>query len=216
MDRDAVWQAIHQQRRLLADLLDTLTPRQWEQPSLCAGWTVRHVAAHVISSAQATTGQLLVAALRARGNFDRLVDDQARRRAARPVAEIVADYRGLDGSRRHPLGTTHLDPLLDVLVHIQDIAIPLGRSVPMPAAAARAAADHAWRSRFPFGARRKLRGFRLTATDVPWAVGHGADVRGPVESMVLLLTGRPAGLAGLTGSGLDELSARVSPPERVV
>lgn len=35
------------ERRDLADFLETLTPEQWQQPSLCAGWTVRDVVAHV-------------------------------------------------------------------------------------------------------------------------------------------------------------------------
>ncbi|MCV7319265.1 maleylpyruvate isomerase N-terminal domain-containing protein [Mycolicibacterium confluentis] len=33
------------QREEFADLLDSLTPEQWTITSLCAGWTVRDVAA---------------------------------------------------------------------------------------------------------------------------------------------------------------------------
>ena len=36
------------ERTDLADLLETLTPRQWEAPSLCQGWRVRDVVAHVM------------------------------------------------------------------------------------------------------------------------------------------------------------------------
>lgn len=35
------------ERRELADLLDTLRADQWDRPSLCAGWRVREVAAHM-------------------------------------------------------------------------------------------------------------------------------------------------------------------------
>ena len=48
MDRTAVWGTIHRERAALADLLGTLTPEEWEHPTLCPGWSVRDVAAHVI------------------------------------------------------------------------------------------------------------------------------------------------------------------------
>ena len=93
-------------------------------------------------AAEAGVVPLLGAMIRARGRFHRLTRaSEARRLGARPPAEIVADYRRLDGSRRHPPGTSVLDPLLDVLVHTQDIAVPLGRRHVMPVDAARAAAD---------------------------------------------------------------------------
>lgn len=38
-----------EERRDLADLLDSLTPEQWATPSLCAGWSVRDVVAHILS-----------------------------------------------------------------------------------------------------------------------------------------------------------------------
>ena len=47
MDRDEVWRAIDAERISLADLLDSLGEREWETPSLCAGWRVRDVAAHL-------------------------------------------------------------------------------------------------------------------------------------------------------------------------
>lgn len=215
MDREQVWRTVHQERRLLADLLDTLTGQEWERPSLCAGWTVRDVAAHVISSAQISAGAQFLAMVRARGDFDRCMRDEARRASRRPVERIVADYRRLDGSHRHPLGTTHLDPLLDVLVHTQDIAVPLGRTHPVPVAAAMMAAGHVWARSFPFHARTRFDGLRLTATDTSWTVGQGHEVSGPIAALLLVLTGRAAGLAGLTGPGTDELGTRLEPPVRV-
>jgi uncharacterized protein (TIGR03083 family) len=38
-----------QERRDLADYLDTLTEEEWEQPTLCPGWSVRDVVGHVPS-----------------------------------------------------------------------------------------------------------------------------------------------------------------------
>ena len=58
MDSDTVWTRIDAARAELADLFDTLTPQQWETPSLCAGWTVRDIVApdRVVLVGQAFTG----------------------------------------------------------------------------------------------------------------------------------------------------------------
>ena len=214
MDRPQAWQVITRERARLADLLDGLTPAQWEQPSLCAGWTVKHVAAHVISSPQATAWAVGVALVRARGSFDRCIDEQARHWADRPADQILGDYRRLHGSQRHPIGTTYYEPLLDVLVHSQDIAIPLGCEHPMPTLPARAAADRVWRRSFPFRARRRLQGLRLRATDTDWAAGTGDEVTGAMADLLLVLTGRTATLPRLTGPGVERLHDRARAASR--
>jgi len=210
VDRDAVWQHVDEQRAALADVLEGLGPDEWDHPSLCAGWKVRDVAAHVISSPQSGLGTVSVAMLRAKGNFNRCILDEGKRAGIRPTAQILADYRQYAGSRRRPPGTTYLDPLLDVLVHTQDIVVPLGRRHDMPPAAACAAAGRVWGTSFPFRARKNLAGLRLVASDVAWSVGDGPAVHGPMASLLLVLTGRPAGLAGLTGECVPLLSERLA------
>lgn len=210
MDADEVWQTIHRQRSELADILQTLSPEEWQAPSLCPEWTVRDVAAHVISSAGTSSGQVLTGMLRARGNFNRFMFDEAKRLSARPTDEIIADYRRLDGSRRRPPGTTMLDPLMDVLVHTQDIVRPIGRQHAMPAASCAVVANHVWHRSFPFKARRRFGTFRLTATDIDWAVGDGPAINGSMGALLLLLTGRTVSTPELTGDGMDELGQVMS------
>ena len=97
----------------------------------------------------------------------------------------------------------------DVLVHGQDIAIPLGRDHPMPAEAARAGADRVWTMGWPFWARRRLRGVRLLATDTDWSAGVGVELRGPIKMLLLLLTGRTtAALPHLSGPGVHTITER--------
>lgn len=210
MDRDEVRRAIAAERRSLADLLEQLSDEEWNQRSLCVGWTVREVVAHLTLGPQFSLLTGLAELARARGDVNRLIHDTAQRHATRPVGELVAQLRQFAASRRRPPGTSYLDPLTDVLVHGQDIAVPLGREREMPKDAARSAADRVSAMGFPFHARRTLRGLRLIATDVEWAVGDGLAVQGPIEAILLLLTGRTVTLPRLTGPGKAELAARLS------
>jgi uncharacterized protein (TIGR03083 family) len=208
MNSEQTWSVIVDRRRAVADLLATLTDEEWEAPSLCAGWRVRDVGAHLaLIPDPPSTGTMVVEAVRARGSFHRLNHDIAVRHAARPTAGIVDDLRRHAESRRLPVVTNYRNVLFDILVHSQDIAVPLGRTLPMPVEAAAAGATRVWRMGWPFRARRHLRGVSLTATDTTWSAGTGPEVAGPVEALLLLLTGRTAtALPRLTGEGVKRLA----------
>lgn len=190
MDKDTVWRHIHQQRRALADQLATLDDAQWEHPSLCEGWTVRDVAAHVISTPQ--TGWVEVARLAPSMllGYNRAIFRATKKAGQASPAEILADYEKYDGSRHHVPVTTHVEPLLDVLVHSQDILRPLGIEHAMPTDAAAFVADRAHRFAFFFGTTSTLRGLRLVATDTDWERGRGDLVEAPMQDLLMLVTGR--------------------------
>lgn len=199
MDETQIWQTIDAERAATADLLAGLSDAEWTHPSLCEGWTVREVAAHLSLAPHTTIGSAIREFARARGSFNRMVDQTARRAALRPCDELVAQLRGIVGSRRLAPGQKLKDCLMDVMVHTQDIALPLGIDRHMPVEAAVVAADHLWRIGFPFHARRRLAGHRLVATDADWSAGEGTEVSGPVEALVMLLAGRSATIPRLTG-----------------
>jgi uncharacterized protein (TIGR03083 family) len=212
IDHDMIWQAIDAHRRSVADLLEQLSDAEWRQPSLCAGWTVRDVAAH-LTLQQVGLGTALAGLIRACGNIDLAVRDAARRRsAAWSTDQMIAAIRGMIGSRRHNTGVTCRETLIDILVHGQDIAVPLGRDLAMPPDAAVVAADRIWSMRWPppFPARRRMDGFRLIATDAAWTIGDGPEVSAPIGALVLLSSGRLTALADLSGEGAAELTARLS------
>jgi hypothetical protein len=102
--------------------------------------------------------------------------------------------------------------MLDLLVHGQDITVPLGRHRAMPPDAAAVAATRAWAKNWPFRTRRRLHGLQLVATDVPWTAGAGLPVHGPVADLLLLVTGRPVGSATFAGAGVDMLCAQPTSP----
>ena len=211
MSEDAVWAAVDHERLTLADLLDDLSSDEWETPSLCTGWRVRDVAAH-LALAQIGEGRAALEMLRARGSYHRMVRDTALRHAAVPTGRLTAEIRAMAGSRRRAPLVTSLEPLIDVLVHGQDIAVPLGRVRTMPVGAATAAATRVWTTPWPlsiaFHVRRRLAGLRLVATDADWSAGAGVLVEGPIEALLLLLTGRRAGTGRLSGPGVARVAAR--------
>lgn len=215
MDAESSWRVIGQERLSLADLLETLTDVEWNRASLCEGWRIKDVAAHVALAPQPPNAWgMLTEGVRAVGRFHRLNHDVSVRYADRPGVDLVAALRLHADSRRLPKLTNYRNILFDILVHGQDIAIPLGRPREMPKEAARAGADRVWTMGWPFWAKHRLKGFRFTATDVEWTTGQGADVHGPIDALLLLFTGRRAGLTSLSGPGSTALSDRLAPREQ--
>jgi uncharacterized protein (TIGR03083 family) len=206
-----MWDVIIAERLALADLLDSLSADQWRQPSLCAGWTVHDVAAHMTLQ-QLGLGGVLATMAHWRGSFDKTTFHAAKRRAAAmPPEHIVADIRETATRRRHSLGVTRLETLTDLLVHTQDIALPVGRRHEMPPAAAAAAADRMLTMRWPppLPSARVAARFRLTATDIAWSSGAGPQVCGPMAALLLACTGRRAAAPSLSGEGAATLIERL-------
>ena len=212
MDRSEVWTAIDDQRRALVDLLEGLSGEEWRQPSLCEGWTIRQVAAHL--ALQNTTWSAMPRAvldLVRHGGMNGVIHAMACRHAELPAEAIIGEIRDRVGVWR-PLPTvTVRETAIDYLVHGQDIAVPLGRTLPMPGGLAVIAADRVWFSPRMFHARKKLAGYRLVADDARWAAGRGDEICGPIGALLLLLTGRPAALRQLSGPGAGALRELLTP-----
>jgi uncharacterized protein (TIGR03083 family) len=212
LDRDHVWQAIDAQRTSLTAMLDDLADDEWQQPSLCAGWTVRDVAAHLTMQQLGLRDELRM--LRKwRGSMDRTNEHVVRLRAAElTTGQMIAAIRGMIGSRRHNFGVTPLETLTDILVHSQDIAIPLGRRLDMAPDAAAVAASRNLSMRVPppLPLVKTVARFRLTATDTTWSAGEGPEVRGPMAALLLVCCGRLVALPQLSGEGAAALAARLS------
>ncbi|WP_433061308.1 maleylpyruvate isomerase family mycothiol-dependent enzyme [Dactylosporangium sp. CS-033363] len=206
------WPAVDEQRAAVADLLASLTPDEWSHPSLCTQWTVREVAAH-LTLQQLTVRDLLARTpllVRAKGNLDRGIHDMAVARTAEvDDAGLVALIRASIGSRRAQTGVTPYETLTDMLVHGQDIAIPLGRDLPMPPDAAAAAATRMMTMHWPrpFPIKKTLLRYSLLADDTAWQFGNGPAIEGPMSALLLLVCGRLAALDQLRGPGLESLRA---------
>ncbi|MFB7171542.1 maleylpyruvate isomerase family mycothiol-dependent enzyme [Streptomyces sp. NPDC056254] len=196
----AVRAMIAAERQELADLLDGLRDDQWDEPSLCAGWRVREVAAHMSTgfrlSLPATLGELA----KARGNLHRMTDRVARRdAAAHSTAQLSAFLR--DGAHHPwtpPVGGFAAALGHDV-VHGLDITTALGfdRRVPEDRLRVLLAGIRPSGLRF-FGV--DLDGVRLCADDMDWSYGAGSAVRGAGQDLLLLAFGRRLPPGRLRGS----------------
>ena len=60
------------------------------------------------------------------------------------------------------------------------------------------------------GGKQRAAGLRLVATDADWSHGEGAEVRGPLVSLLMVVSGRAEALDDLTGPGLDRLTGALT------
>jgi uncharacterized protein (TIGR03083 family) len=211
-DSDSYWSAVRTTRLRIADLLEQLTPDEWEQQSLCQDWRVRDVAGHIALVPTLTTWDMVAVAPRALFSPYRINTVLARRNGARDPADLIAAIRGDAGTRRTAKVLDTRDALFDVIVHSQDIAVPLDRQFSVPAEHSREGLRRVWAMGWPFHAERRLAGFALRATDTDWSAGEGPEIAGPALALLLLSTGRTACLDALQGDGADRL--RSSPANR--
>ncbi|MGY1747072.1 maleylpyruvate isomerase family mycothiol-dependent enzyme [Blastococcus sp. SYSU D00695] len=173
----------------LADLLAAAPEGTWDAPSLCAGWQVRHVVAHVCMPVRLTPAQFGEQLAAAGGDFGALSDAVAARDAVLPPAEHLAALRSPQLHAWQPPGGGAAGALSHAVVHSLDVTLALGRPAVAPAEAVATVLQQladvrgAW-----FGV--DLDGVRLEATDRDWAAGDGAVVRAGSGELVALLGGR--------------------------
>jgi uncharacterized protein (TIGR03083 family) len=173
----------------LADLLATAPAETWDAPSLCTGWQVRHVVAHLAMPVRLTPEQFGAEMAAAGGDFGVLSDTVAARDAVLPVAEHLAALRSPVLHAWQPPGGGAAGALSHAVIHSLDVTVALDRPAVAPPEALIAlldqltAADGAW-----FGV--DLTGVRLEASDTAWTWGSGEVVRADSGSLVALLSGR--------------------------
>lgn len=208
-ERERVFSAVAGERRAIADLIDGLTDAQLATPSLCAGWDVKTVAAHLVSDFADGFWGFMASGVRNRG-MDRGIAALARRRAQAPAAEIAATLRERADHRLSPPMTGPLSGLTDVLVHGADIRIPLALPYePAPHDVACALDFLTSRTQFGFFPQRRLRGIALYDEDTGREWGDGEAVRGPGDALMLAVCGRTVGFERLMGPGVPVLRSRL-------
>ncbi|MFE0462890.1 maleylpyruvate isomerase family mycothiol-dependent enzyme [Kitasatospora sp. NPDC058965] len=205
---DEIWPLIHAERKALLADVRQLAPEQWTVFSLCAGRTVRDVLAHMAATARMTPRGFFVKLAKAGFNFQKMTDREIHELTrGRPTATVTA-FADLVDATDHPPGP---DPswLGETVVHAEDIRRPLGLPHDYPERALTTCADFYRSSNLLIGGKKRVAGLKLTATDADWTAGEGPEVTGPMLDLLLAITGRPAGLVGLTGDGTAQLRERM-------
>ncbi len=205
--RATPWPTIHAERQALADDLRALSDEEWKTPSLCQEWTVRDVLAHMTATAKITTpaffGKMITSGFRLKRVQAK---DIAVEKGASP-AETLERFDAVVNSASHPPGP--IDTWLgEAIIHAEDIRRPLGITRRYPTDAVIRVADSYKKSNLVIGAKTRIAGLRLHATDVDWSYGSGLEVSGPIGSIVLAMAGRKPAIADLSGDGVDTLVSR--------
>lgn len=198
----------HAERADLADLLASLTPTQWDAPSLCARWRVRDVVAHMFSYEELGIAGLVGRFLRGGVLPDRVNAVGVTAYADRSTDDLVALVKDHLQPRGLTAGFGGRIALTDGLIHHQDIRRPLGLPRDIPADRMLTVLNFA-RTAPPLRAAKRIRGLTLVATDLDWSAGSGPAVEGPAESLLMAIAGRRGPAAELTGPGQPTLAGRI-------
>ena len=199
---------IVEERAALASDLDAIDEAAWTTPSLCPGWTVRDVLAHMTALFRMTPlaffGKLLASGLSPSKVEARDIELER----GDGVRDTLARFRaGTETKRRlHAVPTKTL--LGETVLHAEDIRRPLGMVHAYPLSALVTIADAYRRSNLVVGTKRRIAGLSLQASDVEWNTGSGPAVSGPMLSLLLAMAGRPAAIEDLHGEGVDLLRSR--------
>jgi uncharacterized protein (TIGR03083 family) len=202
-----IWTTIAAERGALADDLANLTPAQWDTPSLCGGWTVRDIVAHLSATASLNPGTFFLNMAKAGFNFDRFANAQIDKHRGPDPAATLSEFRGLQNSTSAPPGPK-TSWLGEVVVHGEDLRRPLGIPHTYPPDAVREVIDFFKGSNMLIGSKKRVAGLALKATDHDWQHGEGEAVEGPLLSLLLAMTGRAAGCDDLAGPGVPTLRSR--------
>lgn len=199
---------VRDERAEMADFLDSLRPQQWDQPSLCSGWRIRDVVAHVISYEEHSPLDILKRLAQARFRPGKLNDVGVAEYNARTPQELVAFLR----EHLTPRGVTARAGggvgLVDAVIHHQDMRRALGMPRAVPTERLRYALPLAVAAP-PLRGFWNARGVRLIATDVDWARGTGPEARGEAEAVLMSLAGRRGVAHELAGPGAAILEERL-------
>ena len=193
---DTVRDMIAAQRGELAAVLDGLPASGWDEPTLCAGWRVREVVAHITMPFRYGGRRFVLELARSRGRFNEMADRLARRDAARmSPAELAEAVSSNIGHPWRPPGGGFEGALAHDLIHGLDITVPLGVAFAVPEERLRLVlpATTTEKTVTFFGA--DLAGIEFRARDLDWTLGAGTPLAGTAADLLLAMCGRklPAG-----------------------
>jgi uncharacterized protein (TIGR03083 family) len=204
-----IWAMVRPEREALAADLQGLDEAAWETPSLCPGWTVRVVLAHMTALARMTPAAFFRKLVASGFSPSRLQARDIALEKGGSAEETLTRFRSIAANRNRLPGQDRT-LLGETLLHAEDIRRPLGIAHEYAADALVTVADHYKASNLIAGTKRRIAGLCLQATDVGWSAGSGPVVSGPMLSLLLAMAGRQAGIDDLEGAGVETLRSRLT------
>ena len=202
------WTTIHEERRALLKDLESLPDERWSTPSLCEGWTVQDVLGHMVAAAKKSPPKFFAGMIGSGFRFNAMAAKDVACETEGGPAQTLARFREILDRTTSPPGpkTTWVG---EVVVHGEDIRRPLGIKHTYPADALTSVADFYKGSNLLIGAKNRISGLELRATDADWSTGTGPTVSGPMLSLVMAMVGREPALDDLSGEGVATLRERM-------
>lgn len=206
--RSAIWQAVHEERHRLVSDLENIGLEQWQTSSLCPGWSVHDVVAHLIDSAVTTRLGFARQMVTARFDFDRANDHGVHRHKAIDPSTTLDAFRAVTDRTDTPPAPP-ATRLVEAYVHGEDIRRPLGIHRDYPPDHVVTALEYMARTGAGFGGgKERVRGLRLIPLPEGRAIGEGPEVRGEGIALLLAASGRRTRPGELSGHGARVLAAR--------
>jgi uncharacterized protein (TIGR03083 family) len=206
--RSDLWGVVRAERADLVNDLTCLPAPGWATPSLCAGWDVGDVVAHLAATATLSLRRFALEFVIAGFSPDRIVDRQIKAGRTRPHAESLHALRSAINCTASPPQPT-ITRVIEIIVHGEDIRRPLQIGHDYSTTHIAEALDylaHDHRS----GGKARLTGLQLHATDADVALGQGQRVEGPAVSLLVAAAGRRAALSDLSGPGHQQLAYQLN------
>jgi len=203
--------AIAAERRDLALILAGLPAEAWDAPTLCRGWRVREVVAHITMPFRYRPPRFLFEMARSRGNFNRMADRCARRDAAVPPGQLAAALRDNENHPWKPPGGGYQGALTHDVIHGLDITVALGVGRRVPAERLGIVLDGITAAKSVRFFGTDLDEIELRADDLDWSFGSGTPVSGSAQDLALLVCGRklpPGHLRGAPSARFTGVAGR--------
>lgn len=200
-----VWPVVHAERRSLLDDLEDVRSDSWSTPSLCPGWDVHDVLAHLVDDAKTTRLGFVRNLVAARFDFDRCnAAGVSREKCDDPALTRERFSEVLDRTTSAP--APRATRLVEVFVHGEDIRRPLGIAHDYPVDAVLTALQHQLRTTTgQGGGKERAQGLMLIPTDGSLHLGEGEEVRGSTIALLLAVSGRPTRAGEIAGPGAERL-----------
>jgi uncharacterized protein (TIGR03083 family) len=202
-----VWPTIHTERKALAADLDGLATNEWDTPSLCGGWTVRDVVAHMTAATKINGPKFFGKLIGSGFSFERVQNKGIAAERGSTPADTLAHFKAQIDSTGRPPGPVET-MLGETVVHSEDVRRPLGIRHTYPTDTVVQLANFFKGSNLIIGTKKRIAGLTLQATDADWRHGEGPTVEGPILDLLMAMTGRKPALDTVNGDGVATLRSR--------